>query len=70
MLNTSHIPSQRKFLTPEEIAKELRVSKRTVVRWVQQGTLAGYHIGTLIRIPEESFKDMLQEHWTGSQEEI
>lgn len=64
MLNLTNMQSGKKLLTLEEIAKELRVSKRTVVRWVQQGTLSAYRIGTVIRVPEEAFEKMLQLHWT------
>jgi excisionase family DNA binding protein len=55
---------EKKLLTLEEIAKELRVSKRTVVRWVQQGVLSAYHIGTVIRVPQAAFEKMLEQHWT------
>jgi len=55
---------EKKLLTLEEIAKELRVSKRTVVRWVQQGVLSAYRIGTVIRVPEDALAKMLKQHWT------
>jgi len=64
MLNLTNMQSDRKLLTLEEIAKELRVSKRTVVRWVQQGVLSAYRIGTVIRVPEDAFEKMLKQHWT------
>jgi excisionase family DNA binding protein len=70
MPNLTNTQSNRKLLTLEEIAKELRVSKRTVVRWVQQGTLAAYRIGTVIRVPEDAFEKMLQLHWTEGSGEI
>lgn len=67
MLNLTNTQGQKTnntLLTLEEIAKELRVSKRTVVRWVQQGILSAYRIGTVIRVPKEAFEKMLQSHWT------
>ena len=64
MLNTTDLSGGKKLLTVEEIAKELRVSKRTVVRWVQQGVLSAYRIGTVIRVPEEALQRMLQQHWS------
>jgi excisionase family DNA binding protein len=69
MLNLTNMQSDKKLLTLEEIAKTLRVSKRTVVRWVQQGILSAYRIGTVIRVPEEAFEKMLEQHWTESTEE-
>jgi excisionase family DNA binding protein len=69
MLNLTNMQSDKKLLTLEEIAKTLRVSKRTVVRWVQQGVLSAYRIGTVIRVPEDAFEKMLQQHWTESTEE-
>ena len=64
MLNLTDLKGEKKLLTLEEIAKELRVSKRTVVRWVQQGILSAYRIGTVIRVPEDAFEKMLKQHWT------
>ena len=64
MLDLTDLKGEKKLLTLEVIAKELRVSKRTVVRWVQQGVLSAYHIGTVIRVPEDAFKKMLKQHWT------
>jgi excisionase family DNA binding protein len=64
MLHLTDLKGEKKLLTLEEIAKELRVSKRTVVRWVQQGILSAYRIGTVIRVPEDAFEKMLKQHWT------
>jgi len=64
MLDLTEMKGEKKLLTLEEIAKELRVSKRTVVRWVQQGVLSAYRIGTVIRVPEDAFQKMLKQHWT------
>ena len=63
MLDLTNLKSEKKLLTLEEIAKELRVSKRTVVRWVQQGVLSAYRIGTVIRVPEDALQKMLKQHW-------
>jgi excisionase family DNA binding protein len=63
MLDITNLKGEKKLLTLEEIAKELRVSKRTVVRWVQQGVLSAYRIGTVIRVPEDALQRMLKQHW-------
>ena len=41
---------QPKFITPTEVARELRVSKPTVVRWCQNGTLPASRFGHQWRI--------------------
>ncbi len=54
------------FLTHNEVAKELRVHPRTVMRWLKNGTLKGYKLGdgktALLRIPKVEFKKFLEKH--------
>ena len=54
------------FLTLDEVAKELRVHRRTIVRWLQSGTLKGYKLGdgktSLLRIPKSEVKKFLEKH--------
>lgn len=40
------------LLTPEEAAKRLRLSRRTVIGWLQQGRLPGIKIGNRWRVQE------------------
>ena len=42
-------------LTVEEIAKELRVSKMTVLRAIHRGELKAFRVGRSFRIPEREF---------------
>jgi excisionase family DNA binding protein len=55
-----------KFLTRKEVAQLLRVSERTVDRWLQRGDLGGYKLGngrtTLWRIPKEELKKFLKKY--------
>ncbi len=54
------------YLTLNEVAKGLRVHPRTVVRWLQSGTLKGYKLGdgktSLLRIPKSEVKRFLEKH--------
>jgi excisionase family DNA binding protein len=54
------------FLTLEEVAKELRVHKRTVLRWLKNGTLKGYKLGdgktSLLRISQAELNKFLEKH--------
>ena len=56
------------FLTLEEVAKELRVHKRTILRWLKSGTLKGYKLGdgktSKIRISKAELNKFLEKHKT------
>jgi len=55
----AQLPDAR-MLTVEEVAKELRVSKETVRRWVRSGQLPCIKLPRGIRIPSEVIKDMIR----------
>jgi len=42
--------NQKEFLTPEEAATLLRVTRRTVYAWLKTGKLPALHIGSTWRI--------------------
>lgn len=42
------------YLTPEEVARILRVTSRTVTAWLNAGTLPGVKIGKVWRIPSSA----------------
>lgn len=54
------------FLTLEEVAKELKVHPRTVMRWLKNGSLKGYKLGdgktAPLRISKSEFKKFLDKH--------
>lgn len=54
------------FYTLEEVAKELRVNPRTVMRWLKSGQLKGYKLGegktSLLRIPTTEVKKFLDKN--------
>jgi excisionase family DNA binding protein len=52
----SIILPDKDFFTPKEAAKYLGVSRPTIYRWIEEGTLEGvFRIGDkLLRIPQEA----------------
>lgn len=54
------------FLTLEQVAKYFGVHRRTVMRWLKQGSLKGYKLGkgrtALLRIPKAEVKKFLEKH--------
>lgn len=54
------------FYTLEEVAKELRVNPRTIMRWLKSGQLKGYKLGnsqtSLLRIPKAEVNKFLAKH--------
>jgi excisionase family DNA binding protein len=54
----------RTLLTIPEVAEEMRVSHRTVFRWMSEGLLQVVRIGKVTRIRREDFDAFLEEHLT------
>ncbi len=50
----------QEFFTPQEIAKTLKVPRKTVYFWLQQGKLKGVKAGDLWRISQTALDDFLQ----------
>ena len=50
-----------KFYSTEEIAEMLKISKRTVFRYIHAGTLHAVKIGKYWRVSQESLEAFLQE---------
>jgi excisionase family DNA binding protein len=49
-----------RFLTVAEVASVMRVSKMTVYRLVNAGTLPAVRVGRSVRVPEQAVHDYLQ----------
>lgn len=47
-------------MLPGEVARELRISVKTVYRLVDEGELAHVRVGRLIRIPEKSVEQYIE----------
>lgn len=48
--------SEKKFLTPLEVAEELGYHRQTVIRWLLSGKLKGYNFAGTWRISAEEFE--------------
>lgn len=49
-----------KFYSVEEVAKLLRVSEKTIRRWLTTGIIQGFKIGDTIRIKESDLQNAMQ----------
>lgn len=48
--------SRVRFCTPKEVATWLKVSERTVRRWIEEGKLPARRFGRQLRIPAEALE--------------
>ncbi len=55
-------PEAMMFLTPEDVADQLKVSIFTVRRWIHQGDLPAYRIGRGWRIAAGDLRTWLATH--------
>jgi excisionase family DNA binding protein len=53
-----------RYATLPEVAERLKVSRRTVYRWIKNGDLDAYQFGREYRITESALKDFLKAHRT------
>ena len=55
------------LLTPEDVARRLGIHRRTLLGWLQNGTLPGIRVGKLWRIDPDALDAWLRERSTGEQ---
>jgi excisionase family DNA binding protein len=53
--------SENDYLTPEEVAARLRVTRRTVYRWITLGKLRALKAGAVWRVSEAALRDFLRD---------
>jgi len=57
---------KNEFFTLEQTAEYFNVNPRTIMRWLKQGDLKGYKLGSgrtaLLRIPKAEIKTFLEKH--------
>jgi excisionase family DNA binding protein len=53
--------STKTVLTPEEVAKALSLSRRTVVGWLESGKMTGIKVGNRWRVKEEDLDKFIDE---------
>jgi excisionase family DNA binding protein len=51
-----------RYTTLPEVAERLKVSRRTVYRWIKNGELDAYQFGREYRITESALKEFLEAH--------
>jgi excisionase family DNA binding protein len=56
----SQEPGRVRYLTVEEVAELVRVSRMTVYRWVRSGDLPAVRVGRSFRIPQDSLDAFLR----------
>jgi excisionase family DNA binding protein len=54
-----------RYLTLPEVAERLKVSRRTVYRWIKDQDLSAYKFANEYRITESALKDFLERRRTG-----
>ncbi len=54
-----YIIAMETYYTPQEIAKQLKVNKLTVYRWIKEGRLKAVKIGRFWRVSETELKKLL-----------
>jgi excisionase family DNA binding protein len=54
------MPEERRVLTPRQVAEQLVVSERTVIRLIERGELRGIRVGRQWRVPKEALEDYLR----------
>ncbi|MFL5625930.1 MAG: helix-turn-helix domain-containing protein [Ktedonobacteraceae bacterium] len=54
--------AETQYLTPKDVARELKVSASTVKRWFDSGKLVGIRAGKLYRIERSSYEQWKSEH--------
>ena len=59
--------TQQTFLSPEEIADHIQVSRRTVMRWIKTGQLPALRIGNVTRVPTDAYQQFLNDHFFSAQ---
>jgi excisionase family DNA binding protein len=55
----SQLPKDAQFLTTDEVADYLRVSRRTVWRWCEDGTLPAFRFGRVWRIQRTQLESLI-----------
>jgi excisionase family DNA binding protein len=53
-----------RYMTLPEVAEQLKMSRRTVYRWVKDGDLAAYKFANEYRITESDLKEFLERRRT------
>lgn len=50
-----------KFYTPDEIAKQLKITRQAINKWIREGKLKAVKLGRIWRIPESALQEFIKE---------
>jgi excisionase family DNA binding protein len=59
---TTKEESKPQYLSLQEMAKQLKVSERTIIRWVRSGELRAFRLGHVTRVTKEDFEKCLKKY--------
>lgn len=59
-IGVSEVPNAEALLTPEDVARRLRVPVPTVRAWFRRGRLSGLKVGKLVRFAEADVAAFLE----------
>ncbi|MBN2116266.1 MAG: helix-turn-helix domain-containing protein [Anaerolineales bacterium] len=59
---TTKEESKPQYLSLQEMAKQLKVSERTIIRWVRSGELRAFRLGHVTRVTKEDFDKFLKKY--------
>lgn len=54
-------PSARPMLTAADVAERLRVSERTIRRWIDSRRLKAYRLNRAVRVSEDDLQSFLEQ---------
>ena len=58
---------EERYYTPQEIADQLKVARKTVYRWLESGELRAIKFEREYRISESHIADFIERHLTGKE---
>ena len=61
-MDHARLESAHQLLTLRQVAHRMNVSKRTVFRWIENGTLPALRVGAVIRIEPADLDRLIHEH--------
>lgn len=66
----SQDPGRARYLTVQEVAEVMRVSKMTVYRLLHSGELPGVRVGRSFRVPQDALAEFLRSSATSLPVEV
>ncbi len=61
-MSTTKEEPKPQYLSLQEMAKQLKVSERTIIRWVRSGELRAFRLGHVTRVTKEDFEKFLKKY--------